>query len=172
VSTVRQFTTGSARSIPLVVGISMVILVETLALHVFLNRWQPVAARAMTLVSLASVLWLVQDDRALARLPVEVDDETVNLRCGRRFAVKVPRADIAEVRQLTWRDVPSRGPGYLKGSGFAQPNVAVRFTEPLAVKIFGVTKQVSTVGLRLDDPAGFVAALQEPERAASATTAP
>jgi len=145
----------------------MVIVIETAALHLVLSRWHLWLAWALTAASAASLVWLVRDDRAFAKLPVELDDEALTLRSGRRFAVRVPRTQVAEVRQLTWRDVPKRGPGYLKGSGFTQPNVAVRFTEPLAVKIFGVAKLVRTVGLRLDDPDGFVSAMQSPADAIS-----
>lgn len=138
----------------------MVLVIETLALHVLLSRWQPVLAWALTLASVASLVWLVRDDRAFAKRPVELDGEALTLRSGRRFAVRVRRGEVADVRQVTWRDLPKRGPGYLKGSGFAQPNVVVRFREPRAVRIFGIVKQVSTVGLRLDDPEGFMSALQ------------
>jgi hypothetical protein len=139
----------------------MVIAIETLAFHFLLMRWHPAAAWGLTLLNIASIVWLIRDDRALGSSVMEVGDEMVTLQAGRRFTVRVPRAMVAEARAVSWKEaLPRRAPGYLKGSGFTAPNVLVCFRAPVSVPVFGASRPVERIGLRLDDAAGFVAALQ------------
>ena len=67
------------------------------------------------------------------------------MRVGRAFAP-------------TWRDIPAADAPYLNLTAPAQPNVLLEMAEPTRVPVMaGIHRTVEHLGLRLDDPAAFLA---------------
>jgi hypothetical protein len=161
---VSAFTYRSARSGSVVGGLGLVIAIETVALHLWLAARHPVAAWALTAGSLATLGWLAADYRALGRGAVLLDGDTVDLRVGRRAAVRLPRTAVLTVARPTWRDLPAAGTpaaaDYLNLTKPATPNVLLTLSAPTTVRLpGGLTRQARRLGVRLDDPDAFVAAL-------------
>lgn len=164
------FPVSTAGSAPLLAGISLAIVVETVAVHLMLRARHPAAAWILTTLSVVSLLWIVLDHRAVGRNPLALGDGELLLRYGRRFSARVPVAQIAEVSEPSWRDTPPAGtPGYVRLSGFADPNVMLRFRAPVRLSgPAGITRAAERVGLRLEAPAAFVQAVRTEVAAGSA----
>jgi hypothetical protein len=166
----REFTYREARSGSLVAGLGGAIVVETVALHLWLAaKHHPLVAWALTASSASALVWLALDYRAMGRGAVRVGHGRVDLRVGRRFALDLPAdAVAAAVARPNWRDLPAAGTpaarDYLNLTRPASPNVLLMLAEPTTVRLAGgVTRRgVRRLGICLDDPTGFVAAVGSP----------
>lgn len=160
----KAFTYQSARSGSLVVGLGLAILIETLVLHLWLGRAHPLVAWSLTATSVSAIAWLAADYQALGRGTVRVDVDALDLRVGRRAAVRVPISAVATVLPPSWRDLPTPGTpesrGYRNLMQPTTPNVLVTLATPAMIRLpGGMLRPAQRLGLRLDDPAGFIAAV-------------
>ena len=165
----QTFSMESARSLPLTAALSVVIAVETAALHLLLWSRHPWIAWTLTALSLWTVVWLIRDYRAIGARPLVLGSESLLMRLGRRFQARVLLSEIAKAEAPSWRDVPPKGaPGYLKLSGPASPNVLLTFSRPVELRgPAGIRKSFTRVGLRLDQPTDFLRSLKpDPEEIA------
>jgi hypothetical protein len=170
----REFTYRAARSGSVVAGLGLAIVVETLVLHLWLGAEHPVLAWGLTAASVWALGWLAADYHALGRGAIRVDPEVLELRVGRRAAVCVPLGAVVTVVRPTWREVPVAGaPGsgdYRNLMKPATPNVLVTLGAPVKVRLAGgLARPAQRLGLRLDDPVGFITAV---ETLRLSTTAP
>jgi len=172
----NAFTYRSARSGSLTVAISIVVLIETVALHFVIASRHPVLAWCLTVVSLSAVLWIARDYRALGNGAVRFDDRTLYLRIGRRLDLELPLAAIERAFAPTFRDLPTpgttQGADYLNPTKPAKPNVLLFLGEPRRVRLtMGISKTARRVAFHLDDPGAFLEALDAQRRSAPARLA-
>ncbi len=157
------FTYRTARSGSFVGGVALAIIVESLALHLWLGTRHPVIAWALSLASVSTIVWLVADYRALGVGALQLTSDTLELSIGRRGSARIPRGLVAAVIRPTWRDIPTRGTpaasGYVNLLKPATPNVLVTLTAPVPVPLMGgLHRPARQFGLRLDDADAFIAA--------------
>ena len=160
----REFTYRSARSGSLVVGLGLAIGVETFVMHLWLRLQHPMLAWSLTAASVWALAWLAADYRALGRGTIRVDRDALDLRVGRRAALRVPLSALATVVRPSWQEVPAAGAAgsedYRNLMKPATPNVLVTLAAPTKVRLAGgIERPARRLGLRLDDPVGFIAAL-------------
>jgi len=154
------FTYRRARSGGLLAGLSMVLVVETAALDIWLAKHHPYLAWAILASSLATLAWLVADYRAMGRHAILVGPEQLEIRIGRRFSTTVPRDRIASVIAPTWREIPTATRDYLNATKPVTPNVLLTFREPISVRLpGGLSKRIRRLGLRVDEPERFLETL-------------
>jgi hypothetical protein len=164
--TATEFSYRGARSGNLVVGFTIVILVEAIALHFLLIVRHPIAAWVQAVLSLAAIVWLVRDYDALGKGAVRVTGDRVRLAIGRRFDVDLSLSNVARVLQPTHRDLPTpgtnQGRDYLNLTAPNTPNVLLILEAPVRVRLTaGMHRSIQRVGLRLDDPAAFIECMYE-----------
>lgn len=129
-------------------------LVELVVVHLLLAHWWPRVAIIVAGVTMLGIGWLVHCIASFRRLPVLVDDESVLMRVGRLRSVRIPAARICSV-------APPAAIADLKGGRvlnlalIAYPNIVLRLDPPIRAG----RREISTVAHRLDDPAGFAAAV-------------
>jgi len=161
---VTSFSYRSARNGSLVAGLGLVIAIETLVLHLWLTKSHPIIGWTLTVSSLAAIGWLVADYRALGRGAVQLTDERLALRVGRRFDVSVPTTAVSSALRPTWRDLPNPGTpqaaDYLNLTKPAAPNVLLILSTPMDVRLPGGLRRSATrLALCLDEPDEFLAAI-------------
>jgi hypothetical protein len=157
-------------------AIGAVVVIESIAVHFAVAARHPRIAWALTLSSLAALVWLVRDYVALGSGFVRLENDAVHLRVGRRFAITVPLAHVARSLRPTFHDLPtpgtSQGRDYLNLTKPAAPNVLIVLDAPQRVRLTaGIHRDVGRVALRLDDPEAFLHAIDEQRAALAARPA-
>lgn len=133
--------------------------IEILVVHGLVALWQPWVALVLSVLTLAAVVWLVLAIRSLKRLPVLLSDERVLMRAGTLKAISVPLSAIARVRgEVPRAEIDRRT---LNCALIAHPNVVIELTTPVRQG----RREIRAVAHRLDDAAGFTAALERVRQA-------
>ena len=159
------FTYATARSGSLLVGFALALGVETIGLHLLLALRHPVVFWALTVASVSTLAWLAADYRALGRGAVRLDEGRLDMAIGGRASVMVSLAKVIDVRRHTWRDLPATGmpaaASYMNLMKPASANVFLSLRVPVEVRLLGgIRRRVQHLGLCLDAPDLFVAAVQ------------
>lgn len=155
----RAFSYHRTSIYPALFVVLMVVLVlETVALHLIVERWSLAVAWVLTALSVYSALWLIGDFHAMRLHPIVLDGTRLHLRQGLRWRAVVPLDAIAEIRGPV--RAKKKSDGYLSFALAGDPQLVLVFKQPVTLDgLFGMQRQVTQVGLWLDDPAGFRAAL-------------
>jgi hypothetical protein len=83
----------------LVAGIVMLIVFESIGVHLLMQRWSVIAAWVVTGLDVYGVLWLLGDYHALRLRPSYVEDGLLHIRYGLRWSVDVPLDQIVDRRR-------------------------------------------------------------------------
>lgn len=129
-------------------------LVELFAAHLLVALWSSTAAwvlSALTILALGQIALLVH---GMISRPTLLDDSGITVRHGRRSEIFVPLDLVERVEDVAFRPT-EKGPQTFRATVLAQPNVAIRLSEPVRHG----KRMLSTISMRLDDPAQFLAAL-------------
>ena len=166
VGSVQVFTYRSAQSRTLVVAITGIILIETMVLHLWIATRSPFVAWALSLASLASLLWFWRDDARYRAGAIHVDAANIGVAMGRRWLGVIPRELVESVTRPSWRDLPTTGSPeaatFVNVTKPAVPNVLVLLRDETSLRAFGmVTKRVRRIGIHLDAPDDFMQRLND-----------
>ncbi|HVX41571.1 MAG TPA: hypothetical protein VHB25_18575 [Gemmatimonadaceae bacterium] len=111
-------------------------------------------------MSAVATVWLVGFARAVQLRPIFLTHDALHVRTGVQWSVEIPRDRIASVDFGRVRAPHKRTPGYLRAAP-GEPNVLIVLSEPLRAQgSCGLTRDVSRIGLTVDDVPGFRAALR------------
>jgi hypothetical protein len=143
------------------VGLILVILVETIALHLLVRLWSGTVAWALTGLSLYACLWLVGDYRGLVARRIRLTSTHLVLRMGLRWEAEIPRAFIVRVdRGSLMAGSPKRG-DILVATLINQPNIRLELDRPVEVTgMYGLRRRVRQIWLRVDGAEDFLAQLR------------
>lgn len=158
------FSYRSARSGSLTTGLGLVIVIETVAVDLWLHAPHPVVAWCLSLASLMSLTWLAADYQRLGRGVITVDGNLLHLRVGLRARAEIRLDRVARAIRPTSQDLPRRATteakAYRNLTKPASPNVLIVLETPVSVRIVSSMRvQLRQFGLHLDDPDGFLAAI-------------
>lgn len=135
------------------------IALETIALHLLLARASELAAWISTGCSIYAVLWLVGDAHALRLGRIRVERDELVIEIARRWAAIVPRRAITAARRET--AIAPDAAARTLSLAIEAPTVALELAEPVTARgPFGLTRTGTRIALTVDDPAGFLAALE------------
>ena len=146
----------------LLVGIGIALVVEGVALHLWIaprsQRW----AWAITVINAATLVWLWHEHRARATAALTLGARDVQVVMGNQLQARFPRSAVATADLATWRSVPDAQSArdYVNSAKPLEPNVLIVFREPVAVRLpLGIGKRVTRLGVRVADPARLVSSL-------------
>lgn len=134
------------------------LVLESVAVHLVLARWHPVAAWVLTAGSAYSLLWLLAHGQAVRCRPVLLSETTLVVRVGFCWRVAIPRGQVAVAQQLTG-DLPAAAAGCLNLAKllFTPPNVLLYLAEPQVVQgPFGWRRTTRCLACYLDEPRALV----------------
>lgn len=135
-------------------------VLEMVVLHLLLQQWNETVAWVLTGLSIYGILWIVGDLNAARLHPIVLDGDTLHLRVGLRWRATIALEDITSISRPAMRD--SKKPGYLGFTLAGEPQMVLELARPVTAHgFFGLTREVSRVGLFVDDQAAFRAALAE-----------
>lgn len=140
---------------PLMWAFACIMAVELAVTHLLVaSLWSPAAAAIFSLLTLAMLVWTVLLIRSFKRLPVMVGGGDVLMRLGKLKSVRVPAGRIAGIR-TSWPSGAEKRSGVLNLALINYPNVMLDLDPPLSGK-----RPLTAIAHRLDDAAGFVAAIR------------
>lgn len=151
-------------SLALLWAIVMILLVETFALHVLLERWSTLAAWLLTAGSIYTIILLIGHINAVRHRPHRVTENTLTLKLGLFGKADIPLADIESI------DGTNRLPadktlriGRFQPLGELEShNTVLYLRRPVTVEfLYGIHKTYDALLLQLDDRDGFIASLNK-----------
>jgi hypothetical protein len=142
------------------VGLIMVLAVETIAVHLLVRHWSGAAAWILTGLSLYACVWLAGDLRAMSARPLRITQTHLSMRVGLRWEAEIPLAWIEDAHPLALRGEPPARDG-LDASLLGRANVRLRLHRPIEVcGLYGRRKTVGEIRLMVDRAAEFCKELQ------------
>lgn len=133
---------------------------EIPAMHLLVGLWSAPAAWLLTILGVYGVLWVVGDWRACRARPVRVENGTLRIRFGLRWRMDVPLEHILSARPATGSERAHRRSVDLR---LALPGAAwtrIELDRPVtATGMYGLRREVRTLGLGVDQPERLSAAL-------------
>ncbi len=140
----------------LLTALSFVALVESVALHLIIQHWNVTAAWIVSALNVYTMIWVFADFNAIRLNPIVLDSHTLHIRQGLRWRGSVSLLDISEVRPIKHADKEQTG--YISLALSTDARLVVSLTKSIILTGFlGRQKQVSSIGLALDDEKLFVA---------------
>jgi len=132
-----------------------IMAIELVVVHLLVSALSSrIAAAILSIVSLVVLVWTILFILSFKRLPVLVDESGVTMRLGSLRTVLAPRDRIAGVR-TGWPGEALKRRTVLNLALINYPNVMLDLDPPLV----GRRRAIAAITHRLDDPAGFVAAV-------------
>ncbi|MET0400543.1 MAG: hypothetical protein ABW277_27380 [Longimicrobiaceae bacterium] len=147
---------------------ALMVVVETVAVHLLVERWSATAAWALTALSLYGLVWLLGHFQAVRLRPVLLTADALHVRVGLVWSVRVPYGDVASLGAAGAGAPARRAPGYLHAVTLGPARLLVELREPVRVDgLYGyVRKDVRRIGLAVDDRERFRAELERRVEAA------
>jgi hypothetical protein len=142
---------------PLMWAFAGIMAVELAVTHLLVSAlWSRTAAGIFSGLTLTALIWTVMLIRSFKRLPVIVGPDEILMRLGSLKPVRVPAGQIAGVR-TSWPSGAEKKRGVFNLALINYPNVMLDLDPTFP----GTRKRpLSAVAHRLDDPAGFAAAVR------------
>ncbi|HEY7473094.1 MAG TPA: hypothetical protein VIE68_12185 [Gemmatimonadota bacterium] len=149
---------------PVLLALFLAIAVEAIALHLFVRQWSVVAAWILTGLTAYAVVWLIGDFRALGSRTILLTDDELVVRLGLRWTVRIPLGRIRAVCSaggpVASAARPARGSGHLRAVILGSERQIVELDGELpAVGFYGIRRRVRSIGLAVDEPGRFLAAV-------------
>ena len=137
--------------------------IELVVVHLLVSFWHPRVALALSLISLAGLVWLIWAIVVMRRRPVLIGPDALVMRAGGFKQVRVLLDAIAAVSAAG----NERDRSALNLALIAHPNVLVELRAPLPGR-----RMTRRIAHRLDDPQGFIATLDAAIRGRPAPVIP
>ncbi|WP_235692787.1 hypothetical protein [Deinococcus aquaedulcis] len=154
----QHFGTQRGSSVPATVTLLLFYTaLESLPVHFVLAPHSPTAAALHLAANALGAGWLLAYTRALARRPLTVTHRRLYLRTGLHWTASTPLVNVQSARAFAAGQdaaVPTIAVG-------VKPNVVLTFAQPVRVLgPYGMTKTAPQLSLHVDDPKGFLAAVE------------
>lgn len=133
--------------------------IETAVVHVAVALVSTLAAWIVTGLSLYGALWLLGDYQGCRLHPIVLQDGVLHLRAGLRWQVDVPLSDVEGVVATDSQD--DFAAAGLNLAVIGRPSLVLRLRRPVRARsLLGTYRQSCLLGIGVDDPAAFRAALR------------
>ncbi|MCY7397865.1 MAG: hypothetical protein LH466_03370 [Sphingomonas bacterium] len=139
---------------PMLSVLAALAVIEMLVVHLFVSLKWPSVAWLLTIVSTASIIWLVRFITSFKRCPHTIDADHLRLRMGSLRTIDVPLMQVAQVRRQ-WESGAETNRDTANLVPIAYPNRLIDIHPP----INGRRGPLRAIAIRLDEPAAFDAAL-------------
>ncbi len=144
----------------LLAALIALILAETLAFHLWVQRWSVTLAWTISLLDLYAIVWLIGDHFALCLRPHLLFSDRLVLRSGLRMTVQIPLERVVALRAAVPDDLDRRR-DHLNLAGPDGPEWVIEVDRGVTVTSpFRRDRMVRSVGLRLNRPERLRAALE------------
>ena len=145
---------GHRGIVPMLSVLATLAVIEMLVVHLFVSLTWPWLAWSLTIVTAASIVWLARFITSFKRCPHTIEADQLRLRMGSLRTIDLPLAQVSQVRRQ-WESGAEKKRETANLVPIAYPNRLIDIDPPL----LGRRGPVRSIAIRLDEPAGFDAAL-------------
>ena len=143
----------------IVVCFIVLIVFESIGLHLFVQHWSVKAAWIFTVLDLYGILWLIGDYHALRLRPTLIRDDSIEVRHGMRLHAVIARDNIASIDPIT-NEADWKRKRTAKVALLDEPKLLIRLREPVVAEgLAGISRTIDSVAILPDDLAAFERAL-------------
>ncbi len=126
-------------------------LAEAIPVHILVARWSPGAAWFLTALAAYGLFWFLADYRATRLRPILLDEETLSIRTGLRWTIRIPRAHIVAIHKKAPKSEP-----FLRATLPMMKPLWIELTEPVTAQgPYGIQKQARWISVAVDDAKAF-----------------
>lgn len=141
----------------------IVTLAEAIPVHLLVTRWSPRSAWLLTALAAYGMLWFLADYRATRLRPILLDDDTLCIRTGLRWTVRIPRAHIVALHKKAPKSEP-----FLRAALPGTTPQWLELAEPVTAQgPYGKEKKARWISVAVDEAKVFREALAGGEPAPS-----
>ena len=127
---------------------------ELIVVHLLVASWSKTAAAILSLLTIATITWLVRAIAAMRDRPVLLEQGMLIMQAG-RLKRAVVAIDNVESVLTAWDNELLKRRSTLNMALIAHPNVVVGLREPLPGR-----REIRHIAHRFDDPASFALAIR------------
>lgn len=152
----NAFTYHKKSSLHLIFGVFIgLVLVETFAFHLLVERWSPMVAWIGTGISIYSIIQIIGIIKSASRRPIIFEDEKILLRFGIMSETEVRYKDIEKV-ELSQRTISNNPLAKKLGTELTSQNVVIYLKKENTLHgLFGIKNKFNTLSLFVDDHKTF-----------------
>ena len=150
---------GTIAILAVLIGI---VWVETLVIHILLERWSPLAAWILTVLSLYSGFQIFGMLRSLSKRPLSIQKGVLLLRYGIMSEATIPLDTIQSIELSSRQQAFDRQTRKLSPLGDLEShNVLIHLKEENKLqRLYGIKKTFTTIALHVDEKERFEQALR------------
>lgn len=149
---------------PIIIVFIVIIILETVGLHFLVSIWSDILAWIMTAINAYGIVYMIAFKNSFRFLPILLDDNHLRIRLGFQCDINIPLHNIESIGTAKEIGIGEKIPKdvYMAYLRFDTPQFQIRLKEPVAVKgAFGLSKQISLVIIRVDEPQLFTTQLNQ-----------
>jgi hypothetical protein len=143
---------------PMIWAIFAIAVVELGVVHFVVSLWNSGLAAILSFASLAVAGWILVGIRSFRRLPVFLEGQTLRLRAGIFKHADVELTNIANMA-IKWEDGAIKQRAVLNLALIAWPNILITLKTPVCSAPRLLSRPVTGIAHKLDDPAAFLTAI-------------
>lgn len=142
------------------------ILLESAGLHYLLHQWNPIVSWILLILNIYTVFFILAQIQGFRLNPVRITEDQLIIRIGFASRINIPLKAIKSIREYEGPEKLEKemvkttfqaiAPDFIE----EKPQLEILLNEPQkAYLLYGFTKSVSQIHIRLDDPSAFKLAL-------------
>ena len=136
----------------------IVTIAEAIPVHLLVTRWSARGAWLLTALAAYGMLWFLADYRATRLRPILLDEDTLCIRTGLRWTVRIPRAHIVAIHKKAPKSEP-----FLRATLPGTTPLWIELTEPVTAQgPYGKEKQARWISVAVDEAKAFREAVVGP----------
>jgi hypothetical protein len=140
----------------------LVLVAETIGLHLLLQRWSATAAWVLTGLSIYSAFWLLGLYQAVRLRPIRIEEEGLLIRIGLKWRVEVPFEAVAAFQILRGGTVLPKRKGLLRAVVLGEARYLLTLKHPIIAEgPYGIRRRVEQIAFTVDEPQRFETTLRE-----------
>jgi hypothetical protein len=133
----------------------IVTLAEAIPVHLLVTRWSPRGAWLLTALAAYGMLWFLADYRATRLRPILLDGDTLCLRTGLRWTVRIPRSHIVALHKKAPKTEP-----FIRATLPSTTPLWIELSEPVTAQgPYGKEKTARWIAVAVDEAQAFREAL-------------
>jgi len=134
----------------LVLALTLLTIIEIVPVHVLLYQYSHVAAWAVTILSLYTLIWFWGDYSALRLKHSYIENNMFHIRVGTRVSAVAPVELIKSCEFGEYIPKELKSKTFLNGSVGKKGNLLIKFKQPVkAITMFGIEKLFTEITLKI-----------------------